>query len=546
MHLSLVLLAALAGHATATPCPPWMGRVASSWSEAASRLSSVVAEIPTMYPGGRTAPPNRAAAGTSTKKGKRLVATSPATVDADKVSTTEAAPSSTSSASPASVSSTEDVLVTQITTTITVTPTAVASTSATTSTSTTASSSTTAASTDETADDDSNLERRDEDDENSGKRIDGEEDLQRSSKEAALELEEAYDLQHTFETAILKWAEAQKEHERQRKVLKKIEAEVKRRVNTALDMVKKIKDKQDSTMSKEKEQAKTEEAKSKNIIKRNEGDSGGSWDDIDGRGCGRKTKRQQSSRGSWENGYGCGRKTKRGGSRDDIDGHGCGRKTKRGIWDYPSRNKKDIRGAKHVQEEDELYESIGKQLEKGLAKKEKKDRPIYLITESMKVYKCSRPNGCDLYDFQNFDVEADDRHHFKQVGKETQTDKEERLSEKGVKEEKQDEQKSEPDPEAEADSSMLANGDEKQQYERISALYMQYRSMLVKSIQKDLDPILKNTKYKEDKEMAAQYHKGNEREQRKRLTRLYMDYRYMLVSKWQQALDPTLHDGSSD
>ena len=519
MHLSLVLLAALAGRATATPCPPWMGRVASSWSEAASRLSSVVAEIPTMYPGGRTAPPNRAATATSTKKGKRLVATSPATVDAGKVSTTETASSTTSSVSPARVSSTEDVLVTQITTTITVTPTVAASTSAATSTSTTASSSATAASTDETADDDSNLERRDEDDENSGKRVDGEEDLQRSSKEAALELEEAYDLQHTFETAVLKWAEAQKEHERQRKVLKKIEAEVKRRINSALDSVKEIKDKQDSAMSKEKEQAKTEEAKPKNIIKRNAGDGGG---------CG------------------CGRKTKRGGARDDIDGRGCGRKTKRGIWEYPSRNKKDIRGAKHVQEEDELYESIGKQLEKGLAKKEKKDRPIYLITESMKVYKCSKPNGCDLYDFQNFDVEADDRHHFKQVGKETQTDKEERLSEKGVKEEKQDEQKSEPDPEAEADSSMLANGDEKQQYERISALYMQYRSMLVKPIQKDLDPILKNSKYKEDKEMAAQYHKGNEREQRKRLARLYMDYRYMLVSKWQKALDPILHDGSSD
>ncbi|RBR24766.1 uncharacterized protein FIESC28_02427 [Fusarium coffeatum] len=538
MHLSLVLLSALAGRATATPCPPWMGHVASSWAEAASRLSSVVAEIPTMYPGGRTAPPNRAPAATSTKKGKRLVATSPATVDADKVSTTEAASSSTSSVSPASVSSTEDVLVTQITTTITVTPTVAASTSATTSTLTTSSSSATATSTDETADDDSNLERRDEDDENSGKRVDGEVDLQRSSKEAALELEEAYDLQHTFETAVLKWAEAQNEHERQRKVLKKIEAEVKRRINSALDLVKEIKDKQDSTMSKEKEQAKTEEAKPKNIIKRNEGDGGGC-------GCGRSTKRQQSSRGSWENGYGCGRKTKRGGARDDIDGHGCGRKTKRGIWEYPLRNK-DIRGAKHVQEEDELYESIGKQLEKGLEKKEKKDRPIYLITESMKVYKCSRPNGCDLYDFQNFDVEADDRHHFKQVGKETQTDKEERLSEKGAKEEKQDEQKSEPDPEAEADSSMLANGDEKQQYERISALYMQYRSMLVKPIQKDLDPILKNSKYKEDKVMAAQYHKGNEREQRKRLTRLYMDYRYMLVSKWQQALDPILHDESSD
>ncbi|KAI1056051.1 hypothetical protein LB507_002576 [Fusarium sp. FIESC RH6] len=539
MHPSLVLLAALAGRATATPCPPWMPRVASSWSVAASRLSSVVAEIPTMYPGGRTAPPNRDAAATSTKKGKRLIATSPATVDADKVSTTEAAPSSTSSASPASVSSTEDVLVTQITTTITVTPTVVASTSATTSTSTTASSSATAASTDETADDDSNLERRDEDDENSGKRVDGEEDLQRSSKEAALELEEAYDLQHTFETAVVKWAEAQKEHERQRKVLKKIEAEVKRRVNTALDLVKEIKDKQDSTMSKEKEQAKTEEAKPKNIIKRNEGDGGA---------CGRKTKRQQSSRGSWENGYGCGRKTKRGGGPpwDEIDGRGCGRKTKRGIQEYPSGNKKDIRGAKHVQEEDELYESIGKQLEKDLAKKEKKDRPIYLITESMKVYKCSRPNGCDLYDFQNFDVEANDRHHFKQVGKETQTDKEEGPSEKEAKEEKQDEQKSEPDPEAEADSSMLANGDEKQQYERISALYMQYRNMLVKPIQKDLDPILKNNKHKEDKEMAAQYHKGNEPEQRKRLTRLYMDYRYMLMPKWQKALDPILHDGSSD
>ncbi|KAH7192975.1 uncharacterized protein B0J16DRAFT_334069 [Fusarium flagelliforme] len=511
MYFSLVLLAALAGRATATPCPPWMGVMRSSWASASTRLDSVLAEMSTISPRGLTAPPNGASssAPAATGTGKGTAATSPATVDADKVSTTEAASSSTTSASPASVSSTEDASVTQITTTITVTPTVIASTSATTSTSTAA------ASADETADDDSSLERRDEDNENSEKQVDEKKDPERSSKEVALELEEAYDLQDTFKKAVLKWAEAQKEHERQRKVLRKIEAEVKRRINSALDLVKEIKDKEDSAMIKEKEQAKTEEAKPKNIIKRGEGDGGG---------CG------------------CGRNTKRGEAQDERDGRGCGRKTKRGIYGYPSRNKQDIGGPKYVQEEDELYDSIGKQLEKGLAKKEKKDRPIYLITESMKVYKCSRPNGCDLYDFQNIDVEADNRHHFKQVGKVTQTDKQERLPEKGAKKEKQDEQKSEPEP----DSPMLAGGDEKKQYERISALYMQYRSMLVKPIQKDLDPILKSSKYKEDKEMAAQYQEGNEREQRKRLTRLYMDYRYMLVSKWQKALDPILHDGSSD
>jgi len=506
MHSSFVLLAALAGRAIATPCPPWMGVIQSSWASATTRLDSVLAEMPpTMYPGGLTAPPNGASASASapaaTGTGKGTAASSPATVDTDKLSTTKAVSSSTISASPASVSSTEDVLVTQTTTTITVTPTVTASTS------TTVPTSAAAASTNETTDDDTSLERRDEDDGNSEKQVDKKEDLEKSSKESALELEEAYALRDTFEKAVLKWAEAQKEHERQRKVLRKIEAEVKRRIKGALDLVRETKGKEDSAMSKE-EQAKTEGAKPMNIIKR---------DERDGHGCGRKTKRQaQSSRGSWENGY------------------GCGRKTKRGIHGYPSRVKQDIRGPKYEQEEDELYDSIGKQLEKGLAKKEKSDRPIYLITESMKVYKCAKPNGCDLYDFQNIDVEADDRHRFKQVGKE------EKLSEKGVKEEKQDEQKSEPD------SRMLAGGDEKKQYERISALYMQYRSMLVKPIQKDLDPILKSSKYKEDKDMAAQYQEGNEREQRKRLTRLYMDYRYMLVSKWQKALDPILHDGSSD
>lgn len=485
MHSSFVLLAALAGRAIATPCPPWMGVMRSSWASATTRLDSVLAEMPpTMYPGGLTAPPDGASASApapaATGTGKGTAASSPATVDADKLSMTKAASSSTISASPASFSSTEDVSVTQTTTTITVTPTATASTS------TTVSTSAAAASTDETTDDDTSLERRDEDDENSEKQVDEKEDLKKSSKESALELEEAYALRDTFEKAVLKWAEAQKEHERQRKVLRKIEAEVKRRIKGALDLVRETKDKEDSAMSKE-EQAKTEGAKPMNIIK-----------------------------------------------RDERDGHGCGRKTKRGIHGYPSRVKQDIRGPKYEQEEDELYDSIGKQLEKGLAKKEKSDRPIYLITESMKVYKCVRPNGCDLYDFQNIDVEADDRHHFKQVGKE------EKLSEKGVKEEKQDEQKSKPD------SLMLAGGDEKKQYERISALYMQYRSMLVKPIQKDLDPILKSSKYKEDKDMAAQYQEGNEREQRKRLTRLYMDYRYMLVSKWQKALDPILHDGSFD
>ncbi|KAF5582349.1 hypothetical protein FPCIR_9612 [Fusarium pseudocircinatum] len=93
----------------------------------------------------------------------------------------------------------------------------------------------------------------------------------------------------------------------------------------------------------------------------------------------------------------------------------------------------------------------------------------------------------------------------------------------------------------EGDPPMLADGDAAEQLKRLQQLYMQWRGMLVEAIRKDLDPILKNEEFPEDTKMAAQHLKGNEKDQRKRLTHIYMSYRYMLLDKYTKLLDPILH-----
>ncbi|KAG5789056.1 hypothetical protein H9Q69_011886 [Fusarium xylarioides] len=93
----------------------------------------------------------------------------------------------------------------------------------------------------------------------------------------------------------------------------------------------------------------------------------------------------------------------------------------------------------------------------------------------------------------------------------------------------------------EGDPPMLANGDEAEQLKRLQQLYMQWRGMLVEAIRKDLDPILKNDEFPEDTQTAAQHMEGDEKNQRKRLTHIYMSYRYMLLDKFTKLLDPILH-----
>ncbi|KAK2681143.1 hypothetical protein RAB80_002936 [Fusarium oxysporum f. sp. vasinfectum] len=147
----------------------------------------------------------------------------------------------------------------------------------------------------------------------------------------------------------------------------------------------------------------------------------------------------------------------------------------------------------HEKYEDVLYRKIGQQIEEKLGDKskghqspiEKGEKPVYVITQQYKVYKCDDKKGC-----------------------------------------KED----------------FGSEEEAGQLQRLQQLYMQWRGMLVEPIRKDLDPILKNDQFPEDTEMAAQHQEGNEKEQRKRLSHIYMSYRSMLIEKFTKLLDPILHD----
>ena len=91
------------------------------------------------------------------------------------------------------------------------------------------------------------------------------------------------------------------------------------------------------------------------------------------------------------------------------------------------------------------------------------------------------------------------------------------------------------------EEEVWAGGDEKEQYRRLTELYMQYRPMLVEPIREELDPILKGEEESEaGEELAKQHEKGTEKEQRKRITKLYSDFSHLLVPSILEKLDPIL------
>ncbi|KAI1013075.1 hypothetical protein LB503_001806 [Fusarium chuoi] len=184
----------------------------------------------------------------------------------------------------------------------------------------------------------------------------------------------------------------------------------------------------------------------------------------------------------------------------------------------------------HEKYEDTLYGKIGEQIKDKLGKDkskghhspiEKGEKPAFVITKEFKVYKCDDEKGC-----------KEDFGSLEELVKDEDTEKK---KEKGEKEEEKDWYEEEGDP------PMLADGDEAGQLKRLQELYMQWRGMLVEAIRKDLDPILKNDKFPEDTQMAAQHMEGDEKVQRKRLSHIYMSYRYMLIEKYTKLLDPILH-----
>ncbi|KAF5260918.1 hypothetical protein BFJ63_vAg10271 [Fusarium oxysporum f. sp. narcissi] len=197
----------------------------------------------------------------------------------------------------------------------------------------------------------------------------------------------------------------------------------------------------------------------------------------------------------------------------------------------------------HEKYEDVLYRKIGQQIEEKLGDKskghhspiEKGEKPVYVITQQYKVYKCDDKKGCK----EDFGSEEE----VKEVeGKQQAKDEDEDAEKKEGKENKVEKEEEKDLYDEEGDPPLLADGDEAGQLQRLQQLYMQWRGMLVEPIRKDLDPILKNDQFPEDTEMAAQHQEGNEKEQRKRLSHIYMSYRSMLIEKFTKLLDPILHD----
>ncbi|KAF4956627.1 hypothetical protein FGADI_3697 [Fusarium gaditjirri] len=194
----------------------------------------------------------------------------------------------------------------------------------------------------------------------------------------------------------------------------------------------------------------------------------------------------------------------------------------------------------HDKYEDALYGNIGEQIKAKLLGDKRKghdspigrgEKPVYVITQQYKFYKCDDQKGCR----EDFGSEKE----AKEVEGKQQAEDEDKDEDEGSKVENEEERDW---YDEEGDPPMLANGDEAEQLRRLQELYMQWRGMLVEAIRKDLDPILKNDQFPEDTEMAAQHQKGDEKEQRKRLSLLYMNYRHMLVEKFIKLLDPILYD----
>ncbi|KAF9772081.1 hypothetical protein IL306_010232 [Fusarium sp. DS 682] len=210
--------------------------------------------------------------------------------------------------------------------------------------------------------------------------------------------------------------------------------------------------------------------------------------------------------------------------------------------------------------EDQLYGKIGDQLKEMLGKKghhkghqshiKGEEKPLYLITKQIKVYKCHEQENCkykyDPEDEEEKVEQVDGKEHGEKKDKKKKHHKEnkveEDVKEEAKKETEKEKEEEEEDAENEREAPLLAGGDEAEQLKRVQQLYMQYRHMIVQAIRKDLDPMLKNDQFPEDTEMAAQHKVGNEKEQRERLSDLYMGFRHMLIPKFQKMLDPILHE----
>ncbi|KAM0554993.1 hypothetical protein ACHAPJ_006341 [Fusarium lateritium] len=194
--------------------------------------------------------------------------------------------------------------------------------------------------------------------------------------------------------------------------------------------------------------------------------------------------------------------------------------------------------------EDKLFEKVGNQIKDSLDKTDgddakkaqndtahdngKPDDHSYVVTETVKLLEHDEPDAAEAEENKE-GVESEDL--------------EEAIEEyvKNFEENEENEYKEDEEDEEDEEEEVWAGGDEKEQYRRLTELYMQYRPMLVEPIREELDPILRGEEESEaGEELAKQHEKGTEKEQRKRITKLYSDFSHLLIPSILEKLDPIL------
>ncbi|KAF4451196.1 hypothetical protein F53441_5806 [Fusarium austroafricanum] len=568
MRLDLILLAALAGPSAAVPCGGMKAyhSFRRSWSSASTRLNSVLAALPTIYRGGGTIPPGAVAFTTSiiTASASASVAkvTSPAsagpaiTVSASTAAaTTSATPSANADANSDSVSADPSTRTPRVTT-ITTFVTEFASPSVSPSVS---ESDYDSAFTiedpygDETDNaEDSKLRPRQTQPKDEGSLLtEKEKSVQQLKKQNQKLWNTAHELDKEFKEFLGKYEKKVKRFEEKVNSLHKTQkrlgeerlaiSRVKPVINQALTYAR--------TQQRHLEEAKEELEKLRRNKAKSEVQNQSHGEILKNEDFGKHaSSHNKRSESREDEEYKKEGQKKHGGKGKKEDNHEKQEKCyePEGYEEHENETKtsgviKEANG-KFSQEEyqDKFYEKIGDQIENTFGNQsqpitnkeegkpittEKEDKPVYLVTNEVKVYKCHKVDGCKHKE----SIEGK-LWKVKEIEAKKKAEKKEGLKEEVKKEVKEEE------------NEMLAGGNEGEQHKRLCQLYMQYRAMLVKAIQKQLDPILKDDQFPEDKEMAEQHKNGDEKEQRERLNRLYMGYRYMLLPKWQEKLDPILHD----
>ncbi|KAH6968477.1 hypothetical protein DER45DRAFT_12781 [Fusarium avenaceum] len=552
MRVSLVILATLAGHSVAVPCKPkWVVSKSKSWMSASTRLDKVLAELPTIYADGGTVPPNSTAIATETVAGDEgdLSATTAGVARNRRVSSTPNAAAATASSGTPSAGADRSAdgsdptsTATTTTTTITVTPSASAAAEA-----DEASTKAGKVSTEEETSKDHKMHRR------------GCPHRKVCPHRQALPpvtyrtVTEVIPPASTPVVVVYKHVPCTKNNKMHRRSFEGSKEEQKdldmlsmlaeSKMGEAINMQElydkgmeafKAKEKalgdEKKALGDEKKALKKQSSEAKSLMK-----EARDWDKKLHKAVREYNLKQEKWEEDMEKKEKEEEKEKRDGSSFVLS------------KDEKTNKKREPYFLSKEQYEDKIYEKIGERLKKSLAKNAKEhDRHVYVITKKYKVLKCDSPHGCKgeesseaqqgVLDLkakkEDEEIKGEEKKKTKQEG-DAEEEKTEKVEEVELEEEEGEEEEVE----------LLADGDEHEQYVRLSTLYMQYRKLLAEGIQKKLDPVLKNDKYAGD-EIEGEYEKGDEKEQLRRLTNLYLDFRYMLVSKFKKQLDPILHDGN--